>query len=166
MCVCVCKSVWCVCGVCVCVCVCVCVWCMCVRGGELFGSVQLWVVRLRMRGAHPPSAPEAPMVGEPREIGRESLNGHSACHTMLCSAEGPGVWCLLALTQGIPRWCFSEESACQCRRCKRSGFDPWVRKIPWRRKWQPTPAFLPRKSQGQSSLAGCCPWSRSKKDMT
>ena len=36
--------------------------------------------------------------------------------------------------------------------------DPWVRKIPWRRKWQPTPALLPGKSHGQRSLAGYCPW--------
>ena len=34
------------------------------------------------------------------------------------------------------------------------GFDPWVRKIPWRRAWQPTPVFLPGKSHGQGSLAG------------
>jgi len=33
-------------------------------------------------------------------------------------------------------------------------FDPWVRKIPWRRKWQLTPIFLPEKSHGQRSLAG------------
>ena len=33
-------------------------------------------------------------------------------------------------------------------------FDPWVRKIPWRRKWQLTPVFLPEKSHGQRSLAG------------
>ena len=33
-------------------------------------------------------------------------------------------------------------------------FDPWVRKIPWRREWQPTPVFLPRKLRGQSSLVG------------
>ena len=42
---------------------------------------------------------------------------------------------------GLPRWCSVEESACQCRR---RGFDPWVRKIPWRRKWQPTPVFVPK----------------------
>ena len=35
------------------------------------------------------------------------------------------------------------EPTCQCRRCKRPGFDPWVGKIPWKRKWQPTPVFLP-----------------------
>jgi len=36
----------------------------------------------------------------------------------------------------------------------RGRFDPWVRKIPWRRKWQPTPVFLPGKSQGQRGLVG------------
>ena len=43
---------------------------------------------------------------------------------------------------------------CQCRRCKRHRFDPWVGKIPWRRKWEPTPVFLPGKSHGQRSLTG------------
>ena len=40
----------------------------------------------------------------------------------------------------------------------RHWFDPWVRKIPWRRKWQPTPVFLSRRSQGQRSLVGYSPW--------
>ena len=39
-----------------------------------------------------------------------------------------------------------------------TGFDPWIRKIPWRRKWQPTPIFLPGKSHGQRSLVGYSPW--------
>ena len=47
-----------------------------------------------------------------------------------------------------------KEPACRCRRHKRCRFDPWVRKIPWRRAWQPTPVFLPEESQGQISLAG------------
>ena len=47
-----------------------------------------------------------------------------------------------------------KESACQCRRCKRHGFDLWVWKIPWRRAWQPTPVFLPGESHGQRNLAG------------
>ena len=38
------------------------------------------------------------------------------------------------------------------------GFNSWVGKIPWRRKWQPTPAFLPGESHGQRSLAGYSPW--------
>ena len=52
------------------------------------------------------------------------------------------------------------EPACQCRRCKRCRFDPWVRKIPWRRKWQPTPVFLPGESHGQRSLAAYSPQGR------
>ena len=41
----------------------------------------------------------------------------------------------------IPTWCSGKESACQCRRRKRLRFNPWVGKIPWRRAWQPIPAF-------------------------
>ena len=46
---------------------------------------------------------------------------------------------------GLPRWLSGKESACQCRRYRRCGFDPWVGKSPWRRKWQPIPVFLPGK---------------------
>ena len=45
-----------------------------------------------------------------------------------------------------------------CLECRRPGFDPWFGKMPWRRKWQPTPVFLPGKSHGQRSLAGDSPW--------
>ena len=48
----------------------------------------------------------------------------------------------------------------------RRGFDSWVRKIPWRRKWQPTPVFLPGKSQEQRGLAGYSPWGCKESDMT
>ena len=41
---------------------------------------------------------------------------------------------------------------CQRRRCKRRKFDPWVEKIPWRKKWQPTPVFLPGEVHGQRRL--------------
>ena len=50
-----------------------------------------------------------------------------------------------------------KEFACQFRRHKRRGFNPWVGKIPWRRKWQPTPVFLSEKFHGQRSLAGYSP---------
>ena len=49
----------------------------------------------------------------------------------------------------LTRWCRGKESACKCRRCKRWCFHPWVGKIPWRRKWQPTPVFMPGKSHGE-----------------
>ena len=48
----------------------------------------------------------------------------------------------------------------------RHGFNLWVRNIPWRRKWQPTPVFLPGKSNGQRSLAGYSPWGCKESDMT
>ena len=51
-------------------------------------------------------------------------------------------------------WCSGKEFACQCKRCRRCEFTPWVGKILWSRKWQPTPVFLPGKSHGQRSLAG------------
>ena len=46
----------------------------------------------------------------------------------------------------------NKKTTCQCRRRKRHGFNPWVKKIPWRKAWQPTPVFLPGESQGQGSL--------------
>ena len=51
-----------------------------------------------------------------------------------------------------------KEPTCQCRRQKRQRFNPWVRKIPWRREWQPTPAFLPGEFHGQRSLVRYSPW--------
>ena len=45
-------------------------------------------------------------------------------------------------------------------------FDPWVGKIPWRRKWQPTPVVLPGESHGQRSLVGYSPWGRKEWDTT
>ena len=46
------------------------------------------------------------------------------------------------------------------------GFDPWVGKIPWRRKWQSTPVFLPGKSHGQRNLVGYSPWHHKVLEMT
>ena len=59
------------------------------------------------------------------------------------------------------KWLSCKEPACQCRRHR---FDPWIWKTPWRRKWQPTPVFLPGESQGQSSLADYSPWSHKESD--
>ena len=56
-----------------------------------------------------------------------------------------------AMINRLPRWFSGKESTCQCRRRR---FSPWVGNIPWRRKWHPTPEFLPEKSHGQRSL-GC-----------
>ena len=58
-----------------------------------------------------------------------------------------------------------KESSCQGRRYKRLGFSPWVRKIPWSGKWQPTPVFLPGKSHRQRSLVSYSPWGLKESDM-
>ena len=69
---------------------------------------------------------------------------------------------LLRASQGTS----GKEPTCQCRRHKRRGFKPLVRKIHWRWAWQPTPVFLPGESHGQRSLAGYSPWGRKKSDAT
>ena len=56
---------------------------------------------------------------------------------------------------GLPWWLRSKKPTCQYRRC---GFDLRVGKIPWRRKWQPTPLFMPGTSHGQRKLVGYSPW--------
>ena len=68
-------------------------------------------------------------------------------------------------------WSFPSGSAgkepnCQCRRYKRHEFYPLVGKIPWKRKWQPTPVFLPGKSHEQRSLAGYSPRGHKESDTT
>ena len=55
-----------------------------------------------------------------------------------------------------------------CLQCRRPEFDPWVRKIPWRRKWQPTPAFLPGKipRMEETGGGGYGPWGHKESDRT
>ena len=65
------------------------------------------------------------------------------------------LWFSVRSQRGLPGGSDGKEPTCQCRN---HGFDPWVGKIPWTSKWQPTPGFLPGKSHGQSSLVGCSPW--------
>jgi len=55
------------------------------------------------------------------------------------------------------------QSSFQCRRHR---FNPWIGKIPQRRKWQPIPVFLPENSHGQRSLAGYSPWGCKESDTT
>ena len=74
----------------------------------------------------------------------------------------PGCVCVW----GFPGGTSGKEPACQCRRCKRCGFDPWVGKIPWSRKWQPTLVFLPGKSRGPRGLIGYSPWGHRGSDTT
>ena len=59
-----------------------------------------------------------------------------------------------------------KKSACQCRRHRRHGFNPWVRKIPWRKASNNSPVFLPGECQGQRSLAGYSPQGHKESDTT
>ena len=77
---------------------------------------------------------------------------------------------------GFPGATNGKEHDCQCRRRKRHGSNPWVKKIPWRRalqyscleynQYKPAPIFLPGDSRGQRSLEDYCPLSHKKSDMT
>ena len=62
--------------------------------------------------------------------------------------------CLININSSSSWWFIGKESAYQYRRCR---FDPWVKKISWRRQWKPTPIFLPGKFHGQRSLVGYSP---------
>ena len=66
--------------------------------------------------------------------------------------------CVYMCLRYFPGGASGKESACQCRRHKRHRFDPWA--------WQPTPVFLPGKSQGQRSLVGYCPKGQKESNMT
>ena len=88
-----------------------------------------------------------------REAWRAAVHGVAKSQTQLSD------W--TELNWGI-HWTFSVmllvKICLQCRRCKRHGFGLWVRKIPWKRTWQPSPVFLLGEFHGQRSLAGYSPW--------
>ena len=75
----------------------------------------------------------------------------------------PGLSGGCSSSREFPRWLSGKESICQCRRHK---LNPWIGKIPWRRKWQTTPVFLPGESHRQRSLVGYSPWGCNHSDMT
>ena len=72
------------------------------------------------------------------------------CHFL--PLDKTGIWL------GFPGGATGKEPTCQCKRHKRCRFYPWVRKIPWRRAWQPTLVFLPGESHRQRRLASYNPW--------
>ena len=81
---------------------------------------------------------------------------HPLCQAdrcLLCLAPANGSW-------GLSWWYRGKESACQCRTRSRRGFIPWVRKIPWRRKQQPIPVFVPGYPRGWTEEPGglYSPW--------
>ena len=72
---------------------------------------------------------------------------------------------LLCMSRVFPGGASGKEPDCQCRRHNRYGFCIWVRKIHWRRAWQPTPLFLPGESYRQRNLAGYSPWCHKESDI-
>ena len=75
---------------------------------------------------------------------------------------------LLGVSQDICKWncwvlsCFyGFPSGSDSEECRRPGFDPWVKKIPWQKEWQHTPVFLPGESHERKSPAGYSPWDSS-----
>ena len=102
---------------------------------------------------------------------RININSHYLSINYYMSDTALGVWheltyfipiailwyrCYHPHLRGFPGSTSGKESTCQCWSHKR--LDPWVGKIPWRRKWQPTLVFLPGKFHGQRSLVGYSPW--------
>ena len=72
---------------------------------------------------------------------------------LFCSID----WHICIYASQLPQWLSRWRICLQCRRHRRCRFNPWVKKIPWRRKWKPCPVFLPEKSPGQRRLVGYSP---------
>ena len=83
-------------------------------------------------------------------------------HYLRCSVTKEQPKCLLRIPERrLPWWLRWQRICLQCRRL---GFNPWVRKIPWRRECLPTPVFMPGESHGQMSLVEYCPWGSKESD--
>ena len=93
------------------------------------------------------------------ELGQTSGDGEGQ-RTLVCrcpSDHGVGHDLVTEQQQrleGLPSGSVLKNLPANARRCRRHRFDPWVREIPWRKKWQLTPVFLPGKSHGQRSPVG------------
>ena len=84
----------------------------------------------------------------------------SQSRTWLSLSHGNSLFWTSLMAQGSP------DGKSLCQQCRRPYLDPWIGKIPWRRKWQPTPVLLPGKSHGQRSLIGYSPWGHKESDTT
>ena len=74
--------------------------------------------------------------------------------------------CEDSLEKGMAASLGGSDGTSICLQCRRPRFDPWVGKIPWRRKWQPTPVLLPGKFHGWRNLIGYSPWGHKESDTT
>ena len=120
---------------------------------------QSYVWSLCAGGRPPWSCVSFPLIGcsgkrsEPRCPWQQRRTHRYLAH----AHSGAFVWHIyraVSMSLGFP-------GGSDCKECtynRRSGFDPWVRKLPWRRAGQPTPVFFSEESQGQRNLVGYSPW--------
>ena len=89
------------------------------------------------------------------------VEGKSLRHVWLLATPWTvrGPWDFPGKSTGVGCHCFLQQ-------CRWPGFNSWVRKIPWRREWLPTPVFLLEEFHGQRSLVGCSPWGQKESDTT
>ena len=88
--------------------------------------------------------------------------GTETQHETLVQAKGDVLGLNLRFAScGLPGWLRRRRI---CLQSGRLGFNPWVRRISWRGKWQATPVFLPGESHRQKSLAGYRPWGHKESD--
>ena len=114
--------------------------------------LQLWVPRPGPSQPVPPACEE----GASAPVPRRTLPPRCLFFLTL-SWQNPD------LILGLPSWLGWKRIRLQCRR---AGFNPGLRKTPWRREWLPTPGSLPGESQGQRSLVGYRPWGCKDSDTT
>ena len=88
------------------------------------------------------------------------------CKNMTLNAKFSVLHKNVWLSGGFPGGASDKEPTCQCQRYRMPGFSPWVRKIPWRSKWQLTLVLLPGEFHEQRSLTSCSPRSHEELDMT
>ena len=84
----------------------------------------------------------------------EEFENSSEGHGLTSQGKYSRIHCLggsHGVVAGFPRWLSGKEPACQRRRHRSCGFNPWVSKIPWRKKWPPAPAFFPGKSMDRGA---------------
>ena len=93
--------------------------------------------------------PKASLVRPSRETGRINMSSSD-----MDIIEDISFLIKVSLVLWLPRGPSGKEPTCPHMRYKTLGFDPWLGKIPWRRKWQPVPGFLPGKSHGQKEPGG------------
>ena len=159
-------------------------WLVCDRSGFPLPHCQVWLFPRRthriqenaiLKGYHSGIDKWKRCLDKVRGGGRVVKNFHAVCRLAAFlvhqRAHQPrssyclGVFMKVSLG-GFPGGAIGKEPTCRCRRCKRCGFDPWVEKIPWRRRWQPTQVFLHGESHGQRSLAGYSPLGHKESDTT